>query len=362
MFRSCLFPLAMVLGLAAGAVAQPRVTNARMEVRASSSLEKDLRTITASQKGPAWIGYAVPLAPGTSFICCFGSGAHFAKSLGCCSGCRLEGKNEVYSSSDRHPCHQPSSGELNVLFRVAAGQVTEVRAFTADCALDGGGVPFYWLTGVAPAESLGVLASMLSSSRSSSLGGAKEEFVDNVFSAITAHDDPQADVVLERFAASGQRFQLREKATFWMGEQRGRRGFEFVRDLLRREQDPKMREHLVFVVSEAEEPEAIPEIIRVARTDPNSEVRGQALFWMAQKAGEKVAGAIAEAIERDPETEVKKKAVFALSEMPDGQGVPLLIGLARTHKNPVVRQEAVFWLGQSEDPRALAFLEDVLSH
>ena len=63
-----------------------------------------------------------------------------------------------------------------------------------------------------------------------------------------------------------------------------------------------------------------------------------------------------------PTSEVKKKAVFALSEMPDGQGVPLLIGLARTHKNPAVRQEAVFWLGQSEDPRALAFLEDVLLH
>lgn len=358
MFRTCLFPLSIVLSLAAGAVAQPRVTNARMEVRASSGLEKELRTITASQKGPAWIGYAVPLAPGTGFICCFGSGTHFAKSLGCCSGCRLEGKNEVYSSSDIHPCHQPSSSEVSVLFRVAAGQVTQVRSFTADCALDGGGAPFYWLTGVTPAESLKVLALMISSSP----GGAREEFVDNVFSAITAHDDQQADAVLERFAAPGQRYQLREKATFWMGEQRGRRGFEFVRDLLRREPDAKMREHLTFVLSETKEAEAIPELIRVARSDADGEVRGQALFWMAEKAGDKVAGVIADAIERDPETEVKKKAVFALSEMPDGKGVPLLIGLARTHKNPAVRQEAVFWLGQSEDPRALAFLEDVLLH
>lgn len=359
MFRTRLFPLAMVLGLVTGAAAQPRVTNARMEVRASSGLENELRTLAASQRGPVWIGYAVPLAPGTSFICCFGSGSDFAKSLGCCSGCRLEGKNQVYSSSDRHPCRQPDSRELLVLLRVEGGKVAKARVYTPDCALDGGGLPLYWLTGVTPAESLGLLASQLGPS---SLSRSEGDFADDALWAIAMHNDPHADVLLERWAAPGQPSWLREKATFWIGQGRDRKGFEVVRDLLRREQDSKLREHLVFVLSETREPEAIPELIRVARTDADPQVRGEALFWMAQKAGNKVAGAILEAIEDDPETEVKKRAVFALSEMPEDQGVPLLIQLARTHKNPAVRKEAVFWLGQSEDPRALAFLEDVLLH
>jgi hypothetical protein len=28
----------------------------------------------------------------------------------------------------------------------------------------------------------------------------------------------------------------------------------------------------------------------------------------------------------------------------------------------VVRKQAMFWLGQSQDPRALAFFEQILSH
>ena len=51
--------------------------------------------------------------------------------------------------------------------------------------------------------------------------------------------------------------------------------------------------------------------------------------------------------------EVKKRAVFALTQMPNGEGVPMLIQVARTNHNPAVRKQAVFWLGQSKDPRAL---------
>jgi HEAT repeat protein len=47
--------------------------------------------------------------------------------------------------------------------------------------------------------------------------------------------------------------------------------------------------------------------------------------------------------------------------MHDGEGVPLLISLARTNKNPVVRKQAIFWLGESRDPRALDFLEEILT-
>jgi HEAT repeat protein len=57
---------------------------------------------------------------------------------------------------------------------------------------------------------------------------------------------------------------------------------------------------------------------------------------------------------------VKKKAVFALSQLPKDESVPQLIHVADTNRNPVVRKEAIFWLGQSQDSRALAYLEEVL--
>ena len=57
---------------------------------------------------------------------------------------------------------------------------------------------------------------------------------------------------------------------------------------------------------------------------------------------------------------MKKKAVFALSQLPADEGVPKLIQVARSNRNPEVRKQAIFWLGQSRDPRALAFFEEVL--
>ena len=62
----------------------------------------------------------------------------------------------------------------------------------------------------------------------------------------------------------------------------------------------------------------------------------------------------------DPEIEVKRRAVFALSQLPTGEGVPMLIDLARNHRLPEVRRQAMFWLGQSRDPRAVDFFEQIL--
>jgi len=121
-----------------------------------------------------------------------------------------------------------------------------------------------------------------------------------------------------------------------------------------------VRHQLAFAYSVSREPAAIDDLIRMAHDDESEQVRGQALFWLAQKAGKRAASAISEAIENDPDTHLKKSAVFALTQMPPDEGVPLLIQVARSNKNPEVRKQAFFWLGQSKDPRALAFFEEVL--
>jgi hypothetical protein len=46
--------------------------------------------------------------------------------------------------------------------------------------------------------------------------------------------------------------------------------------------------------------------------------------------------------------------------LPRSEGVPLLIQVARTNTNPAVRKQAMFWLGQSRDPRALQFFQEIL--
>ena len=104
---------------------------------------------------------------------------------------------------------------------------------------------------------------------------------------------------------------------------------------------------------------ATDRLIALARDNRNTNVRGTALFWVAQRAGDKAVGTLTLALE-DPETEVRKKAVFALSQLPKDEGVPKLIDVAGNHRDAAVRIQAMFWLGQSRDPRALAFFEQIL--
>jgi HEAT repeat protein len=62
----------------------------------------------------------------------------------------------------------------------------------------------------------------------------------------------------------------------------------------------------------------------------------------------------------DADTEVQKHAVFVISRRPTEEAVPLLIKIARTHQKPEVRRQAIFWLGRTGDARALAFFEEIL--
>ena len=105
---------------------------------------------------------------------------------------------------------------------------------------------------------------------------------------------------------------------------------------------------------------ATERLIAIAKEGRDRQSRSQALFWLGQRAGERAAGTITAAIESDPDTQVKRQAVFALSQLPRGEGVTRLIDVAKNNRNPDVRKQAMFWLSQSQDPRALAFFEEVL--
>ncbi|MHB1224714.1 MAG: HEAT repeat domain-containing protein [Gemmatimonadaceae bacterium] len=65
--------------------------------------------------------------------------------------------------------------------------------------------------------------------------------------------------------------------------------------------------------------------------------------------------------ENDTDIAVRERAVFALSQRPADEAVPALLRVARTSPSPRLRKSAIFWLGQSKDRRALAYFEQVLA-
>lgn len=118
----------------------------------------------------------------------------------------------------------------------------------------------------------------------------------------------------------------------------------------------------IFPASIAEGAVVWPRLLTLAKdAERPRQVRESALFWVGQAVGDAVTAGLQEIVD-DPsgDREVRKSAVFSLSQRPKDESVPALIRIARTHKDPELRRSAVFWLGQSNDPRAVGFFEEVL--
>lgn len=348
----------LLISTVAVAASEPHFVNAKLQrSTAAAGLEKSVRGLLSQSSAPKWIGYSVATQATSRFVCCFDSHERFTKMNGCCGMCRLEGgRGSSFNSTGGTCVGSEPPDDVLIMLRAEGGKITRVRPFTPDCALDAGNLPVHWLTDVRDSDSVAMLSSFIKGSSAFAELRSGQMALD----AIALHRDPAADTALESFMTPQNSPKVREQAAFWIGQERGHHGFEVLQRYIRTDVDADFREHLTFAISQSRDPEAVQELIRTAHQDRSSDVRGQALFWMAQQAGNKIAAEINRAIDEDPETDVKKKAVFALSQMPEDEGIPKLIEVARSHRNPVVRKEAVFWLGQSKDPRALAFIEQVL--
>jgi hypothetical protein len=346
---------------------KPKIINAKLQELALSGA--DLKATVNSliekaekQVSPSWIGYRIPVEAKERTMCCFDSFNSEEKSAGkCCLGCRMDSDKGGSFSGTAFDCSPPEPVPYAFLFlKVEGKQIGRVRVFSAECPLDFAGLPLTWLEDVKPEQSVELLTGLSMSGDAEATSGKKDS-AHNAVMAIAMHDTPAADLALEKLIQPAQPERLREQVVFWLGVQRGKKGVELLRKYAKDDANDRLREKATFAFSQSKEPEALKDLIAMARNDSSPHVRGQAIFWLAQIGGKKEAAQITEAIENDPETEVKKKAVFALSQMHNDDSVPLLINLAKTNRNPVVRKQAIFWLGQTHDPRALDFLEELVT-
>jgi hypothetical protein len=341
----------------------PAIQNADMETRsATGGLKAGIEMLVGQSTDPVWIAYSVPMIPGDSQMCCF----HGNGDSGCCRGCRLEESGQDFQRTSRsQPVQLEISRTLLVMVRAEAGRLDKLRAFSSDCPLDAGGRRVYWLNGVDARQSIDYLAGLVRGSdwleQQENRGKQEKRIANESLTAIAHHAGSAADALLADFLAPERPVRLRKQTAFWLSSARGANGFQAVRKAVRNDNDERFRAEAMFALSVSREGEAIDELIHFARNDASARVRKQALFWLAQKAGKKAVATLTDAVEQDPDTQVKKQAVFALSQLPKEDGVPLLIEVARKNRNAAVRKQAMFWLGQSDDPRALQFFEEVLA-
>ena len=126
--------------------------------------------------------------------------------------------------------------------------------------------------------------------------------------------------------------------------------------------DGKVAGQAIFPATIADSVTVWPRLLALAKDASRTKsVRTQAVFWVSQAAGEKATAGLVDVVgDAAADQDVRLQAVFALSQRPKDEGIPALLDVAKGSKDPKIRKQAIFWLGQSGDPRAVAYFESVL--
>jgi hypothetical protein len=130
-----------------------------------------------------------------------------------------------------------------------------------------------------------------------------------------------------------------------------------------RSADGKAGDQAIFPATLVDSVEVWRELLRLARDESlPRRARTQAVFWLGQAAEAPATAGLTELVgEAAIDREVREQAVFAISQRPKDEGVPALVNIVRTSRDPAVRKKALFWLGQSGDKRALDLIEELLT-
>jgi HEAT repeat protein len=211
----------------------------------------------------------------------------------------------------------------------------------------------FWLSQVSSPKAVAALDSIAQKS-------TDPELQDKAVFALSQQSDPQARVALRSIAERKDVPRaIREKAIFWLGQSESGGG-EYLRGLYARLDDDELKDKVIFGVAQSGKPEDRRWLLDVAR-DPKGpvELRKKAIFWLGQSGGS--GGELASLYSALTERELKEQVIFALSQLDVPAAVDQLMEIAKKDRDPEMRKKAIFWLGQSEDPRAAQYIEQILN-
>jgi len=264
----------------------PNLLNGRLDTQAvGSSLASTFQRLVAAQAEAAWIGYSVPAlkGPGTDRRLCCGGDMWISDGIVISNGrvatCGLEPADRGARPGEGQPRTIQSPIKLDgpetmvVLYRVEEKAVQKVRVFSPDCELDAGGRAIHWLDGVAPAQSVTLLASLASGT---------ERIRSGAMAALAMHREDVATPALLTLAKQDPSTKIRGDALFWLAETAGRAVVPEITAAIDNDPDTDVKKRAVFALSQLPKDEGVPLLINVAKTNKNPAVRKQAMFWLGQ--------------------------------------------------------------------------------
>jgi HEAT repeat protein len=211
----------------------------------------------------------------------------------------------------------------------------------------------FWLSQVRTDRAVNALDSILRFSKD-------PDIQDKAVFALSQHDSPRAQQALRVYAERAEVPEdAREKAIFWLGQHGSAENAGFLRSLYGRLKSDELKKKVVFSLSQMGGQDNGKWLLGLAR-DPSQgiEMRKQALFWAGQ-AGvpiEQLTGLYATVTDQA----MREQLVFVYSQRDEPAALDKLIDIARHDSNTALRKRALFWLGQSEDSRAVQALQEII--
>ncbi len=211
----------------------------------------------------------------------------------------------------------------------------------------------FWLSQVGSERAVGALDSILRTS-------TDRRLQDKAIFALSQQDSPKAKLALRTYAERADAPEsLREQAIFWIGQSGGKESIGYLKDLFGKIRGEELRKKILFSVSQVDEAEGGKWLVGVARDRTQTiEVRKQALFWAGQ-GGAPIAD-LASLYNTFDDREMKDQLIFVYSQREEPAAVDKLLEIARRDPDGELRKKALFWLGQSDDPRAAKALQDII--
>ena len=173
------------------------------------------------------------------------------------------------------------------------------------------------------------------------------------------HHGPKTTPYLIELARSQNDPKLRRTAIFWLGQSKDEKALALLDELLTKSEEPEIAKAALFAIAQNNTPQTTARLFEVARNHKSTTIRSQAIFWLGQR-GEQSIGEVVKLYDSEQNEQVKGQIIFALSQSKSKTALQKILSIAKSDSSMTLRKRAVLSLGQSRDPEASKFLEEIL--
>jgi hypothetical protein len=324
----------LALPLTALALSAALSTATAASITAGTSLSTTIKSQT--QSADQWFKYQVAMEPGNGMPCCFadinGRGNDRTR------GCSLEDNHSSWGNGNL----DADSTTLDIYFKWDDGKPAKLFFAGSECPVDAAGYSVIDVKGVSQRSSLEFLSEALEANSGQSDKSDKSRLI----GAIAMHEGDYAQQKMEQLSNNANEG-TRHKAIFWLGQARGKAGFEALVDIVddkSKEMDDRTK--AIFGLNESSFEQAPNKLLQLAKSSGEAQIQNKAIFWLAQSNNPQIITVIKDVLASSASTQVKEKAVFSLSQLSSIEGWDMLVDLARTGEQRQIREKAIFWLSQ----------------